>query len=280
MDIKRTILEILKRKKSVTTADIVNVTGFSRVYINRFFKQLREEGRVALIGKANKARYVLANSNQLQRAKKEANRITRTLTNIDLAEDVVLSAIKKESGIFLNMPNSISDILAYAFLEMLNNAIEHSNSKTVNVEFCRGPKSAFFKIIDKGVGIFNNIKSKKKLKNEKEAIEDLLKGKQTTEPQAHRGEGIFFTSKVATAFTIQSNTKKIVFDNLIKDVFIKDSKPTKGTKIYFSILLDSKNNLREVFNKYSDDSFKFNKTEVKARLYKSDTEYISRFRQI
>ena len=174
------------------------------------------------------------------------------------------------------MPNSISDILAYAFLEMLNNAIEHSNSKTVNVEFCRGPKSAFFKIIDKGVGIFNNIKSKKKLKNEKEAIEDLLKGKQTTEPQAHSGEGIFFTSKVATAFTIQSNTKKIVFDNLIKDVFIKDSKPTKGTKIYFSILLDSKNNLREVFNKYSDDSFKFNKTEVKARLYKSDTEYISR----
>jgi hypothetical protein len=43
------------------------------------------------------------------------------------------------------------------------------------------------------------------LKNHLEAIQDLLKGKQTTMPKSHSGEGIFFTSKIADNLTISSS---------------------------------------------------------------------------
>ena len=41
------------------------------------------------------------------------------------------------------------------------------------------------------------LKEKRDLKSELEAIQDLLKGKTTTMPKMHSGEGIFFTSKIA-----------------------------------------------------------------------------------
>ena len=38
MAIKAVILKQLKTKESIKVADIVRITGFSRVYINRFFQ--------------------------------------------------------------------------------------------------------------------------------------------------------------------------------------------------------------------------------------------------
>jgi DeoR/GlpR family transcriptional regulator of sugar metabolism len=59
MDIKQIIVKHLSGKPFVTVAQIVSVTGFSRKYVHRFFKQLQEEGKIVLIGKANTAQYVL-----------------------------------------------------------------------------------------------------------------------------------------------------------------------------------------------------------------------------
>ena len=52
-----------------------------------------------------------------------------------------------------------------------------------------------FIVNDSGIGIFRNIMQKRNLKSELEAIQDLMKGKTTTMPESHSGEGIFFTSK-------------------------------------------------------------------------------------
>jgi hypothetical protein len=110
-----------------------------------------------------------------------------------------------------------------------------------------------------------------------EAVQDLLKGKQTTEPASHSGEGIFFTSRVGDILIIESSKKKILFDNLIEDVFLKDSdKKGKGTRVRFSVSLDSKNKIEEIFREYTDDSFTFSKTEVTIKLYNRDAIYVSR----
>ncbi|GAH25948.1 unnamed protein product, partial [marine sediment metagenome] len=77
---------------------------------------------------------------------------------------------------------------------MLNNAIEHSESKKVEIIIERRKNNIIFEVRDWGVGIFNNIMNKKGLSSEMDAIQDLLKGKQTTAPSYHSGEGIFFTS--------------------------------------------------------------------------------------
>lgn len=276
MDIKKLILEKISKNGEVRISDIIGKTNFSRAYINRFFKELREGGKIELIGRANQAFYVLAKKNEIEKAKKKILSIRRILKNRELSEDVILDEIKRDTGIFFNVPGNISKILDYAFTEMLNNAIEHSGSRQIEILMKRDSVSRF-DVIDKGVGIFNNIMKKKKLKSELEAIQDLLKGKQTTAPREHTGEGIFFTSKVADILTIQSSRKKLLFNNILGDIFIKDSnKNIKGTKVTFAISLRAKTNLDEVFKKYAGAAFAFAKTEVNVRLYKLDTDFISR----
>ncbi len=276
MDIKALILKELAKNKRIKVADIVKATEFSRAYINRFFQELRNEGKIMLIGKANKTYYIPAKKDIIKKVKKEILSIRYILRNINLSEDMVLNKAKKGTGIFLNLPKNVSAILDYAFTEMLNNAIEHSRSEKIIITMKRDSAGINFEVIDFGIGIFINIMEKKKLKNELEAIQDLLKGKETTAPKKHTGEGIFFTSKVADNLIIRGSKKKLIFDNRLNDIFIKDIKPIKGTKVKFEIFKQSKGDLAKVFREYTGKAFEFSKTKVTVKLYKMDDAYISR----
>ncbi len=276
MDIKKLILKKLNKKGELRVSDIVAETGFSRAYVNRFFKELGDSGKIVLVGKSNQVRYLLARRAKFRAAKRRILSAHKIFKNENLSEDVILDEIEQTSGIFYRLPQNIANAIDYAFTEMLNNAIEHSRSKFIEIFIKRERASIRFDIIDRGVGIFNNIMRKKKLKNELEAIQDLTKGKQTTAPKQHSGEGIFFTSKIADILTFQSSTKKLIFHNIIGDIFIRDIKPVKGTKAVFIINLKSKNSLAKVFKEYAGKSFEFGKTKVVIKLYKIDTEYISR----
>jgi anti-sigma regulatory factor (Ser/Thr protein kinase)/biotin operon repressor len=276
MDLKALIIKRLERKGRINSGEIVKATGFSRAYINRFFQELKDEGMIVLIGKANRAHYVLASEGAVTDAKRKITDITLNLENKELYEDEVLEQIKKKTGIFIGLRKEISDILSYAFSEMLNNAIEHSASKTIRVVMKKDKDNISFSVVDRGVGIFNNIMRKKRLESALEAIQDLLKGKQTTMPKLHSGEGIFFTSKVADMFVIQGSNKKLIFNNLLDDVFIEDIKPVNGTKVNFSIEKNAKKKLSDIFRKYTDSSFEFSKTSVTVKLFRIDSKYISR----
>ena len=276
MDIRKVILNLLKKKKQLKVADVIKVTGFSRAYISRIFQELRQENRVVLVGKANRAQYVLASVKEIEKAQRKILNVRRTLINKNLSEDVVLDKIKRESGIFFGLRQNISHILDYAFTEMLNNAIEHSGSKKIIIKMQRDSKNINFEVIDRGVGIFNHIMRKRGLKNELEAIQDLLKGKQTTVPKAHTGEGVFFTSKAVDLLIIKGSNKKLIIDNRIDDIFIKDIKKIKGTEVICKISLNSLKDLSAIFREYAGENFKFDKTRVTIKLFETGRSYISR----
>ncbi len=274
MDIKILILKKLAKKRALRAADLVKMTGFSRAYINRFFRELQDEGRIVLLGKANRARYVLVKN--AKKAKETLLNVNKIFENESLSEDKALNDIKTSTGIFLNLSKNIAAIIDYAFTEMLNNAIEHSQSPKIEIKMKRDGSGINFEVIDFGVGIFRHVMKKRNLKNELEAIQDILKGKQTTAPREHTGEGIFFTSKAADMFAIRSSNKKLIFHNALDDIFIRDAKYVAGTKVTFFISLRSKRKLSEIFRKHSGDSYEFSKTKVMVRLYEMDTDYISR----
>jgi anti-sigma regulatory factor (Ser/Thr protein kinase)/transposase len=277
MDIKKLIIEMLEKKGEVRSADIIKMSGFSRAYVNRFFRKLREEGVLVRIGKANKTRYIPASKELIEKEKKSIQEIYRILKNKDLNEDEVLNRIRKSTGIFHGISDNVSKIFEYAFTEMLNNAIEHSRSEKIEVLVKRRMNNIFFEVKDRGIGIFNNIMKEKHLEGILDAIQELLKGKQTTQPAFHSGEGIFFTSRVGDILTIESSKKKIIFDNLIEDIFLKNSsRKCKGTRVIFSISLESRRDISDVFRKYTDDSFVFSKTEVTIKMYAKDASYVSR----
>lgn len=274
MDVNNLIFGFLKKKGRVTTADLVGKTGLSRAYAQRFLKDLANAGSIIRVGKANQAHY-------LPPSKKGAvpampTRVRKIVNNKGLAEDKVLSAIKEESSIFQGMAGNVSSIVDYAFTEMLNNAIEHSASEKIDMVVTKTAVDIRFTVLDHGIGIFNSIMKKKGLSSIIDAIQDLLKGKETTAPEAHSGEGIFFTSKIADRLTIKSSEKKIVFDNVGRDIYIKDIEPSKGTRVDFVLGIKSKKTLADLFNQYTDESFQFSKTGVNVKLYHQDVDYVSR----
>ena len=274
MELRTLILNTINKQGQITTADIVGQTGLSRAYAQRFLKNLADEGVIFLMGKANQARYII--SSKKGESIEKPLRVHRIVLNKDLAEDKVLHQIKEKSAIFQGVAANISSIVDYAFTEMLNNAIEHSTSEKIDLIIMKTATDIRFTVADRGVGIFINIMKIKHLHTTIEAIQDLLKGKETTAPDAHSGEGIFFTSKVADLLTIKSFEKKLVFDNLGQDIYIKDVQSVKGTKVDFVLGLKSKKKLADLFNEYTDDSFQFSKTAVKVKLYHQDVDYVSR----
>jgi hypothetical protein len=114
------------------------------------------------------------------------------------------------------------------------------------------------------------------LKHELEAIQELVKGKQTTAPEAHSGEGIFFTSKVGDSLEIKSSNKKLLFDNKLNDTFVQTITPRNGTQVDFWISLDSTLQLAQVFKEYANDEFTFDRTHVAVNLFKLDPGLVSR----
>src|SRR3989344_2924171 len=152
MDIRRLILRKLAKKKTLKASDIVRATGFSRAYINRFFQELQNEGKIVLLGKANRSRY--ASTKTARGAKKELLSVSRILKNKNLSEDLVLDGIKQDTGIFLDLSKNIANIIDYSFTEMLNNAIEHSRSSEIAIQMKRDKSGISFEVVDSGIGIF------------------------------------------------------------------------------------------------------------------------------
>jgi anti-sigma regulatory factor (Ser/Thr protein kinase) len=276
MNIKHLIIQMIRERGAVKSADISEKAACSRACVNRHLQELRESGKIVLVGRANRARYVLASEGAVAGAKSKIVDVHRVLTNKSLSEDDVLAGIKKSTGIFDGLSRNVDGIVSYAFLEMLNNAIDHSGSLQINVSMRRDEDTVSFEVIDEGVGIFNNIVRKKGLAGVMQAIQDLLKGKLTTMPDRHSGEGIFFTSKVADVMTIQSSNKKMIFNNLLDDLFVRDIRERSGTKVSFSVGVGSRRLLDDVFRKYTDAGFEFSATRVIVHLYQMGTDYISR----
>lgn len=277
MDIHKFILNTAVKRGEVTVAEVVKATGFSRAYIFRFFQELAESGKLVKVGHANRSRYVLAVGKFIKKAKTSIRSFSRIFENKNLREDQVFNLIKSETGIFNGVKENVVHILEYAFTEMLNNAIEHSGSSKIKVTMKRDCKTVRFDVIDWGVGIFEKIIHSRHLLSVDEAIQDLLKGKQTTDPEAHSGEGIFFTRRIADTFSIRSSMKKLFFSNIINDFTIVTIRPVFGTRIMFSVADDSKKELRDVFSQYAEGSFEFSATEVIVRLYEKGTQtFISR----
>ncbi|MDO8499080.1 MAG: DUF4325 domain-containing protein [bacterium] len=278
MDIKSLILAKINQHKTIKSAEIVKQTGFSRNYVNRALQELRDEGKIILLGKARQAIYVVAEKTAIAAAKKNILEFTAILENKNLNEDIILKKIQDETGVFLDLPENVKNIVSYAFLEMLNNAIDHSQSKKILLVVNRDGSLVTFLVDDLGVGIFNSIKNKFKLPDNMSAIQELLKGKTTTAPKEHTGQGIFFTSKMADSFVVTSGNKRVRFLNKINDVFIEDFvRGAVGTKVFFTIDLNTKRTAQEIFGKYTNHkTFEFSKTRILIRLYNIGVDLLSR----
>lgn len=268
------LLKLADKNKKLTTKVVADAFGFSRQTAHRKLNELVNEGKLIKIGKTRSTFYTTPDNLAFFE-----DGIVFKYKNEDLKEHKILDDVYAKFPKLLQLEENVRSIFAYAFSEMLNNAIEHSKSKMIEIKVTNKKEQLMFSIKDSGIGVFKNIMQKYKLKSEIEAIQELLKGKTTTQPKAHSGEGIFFTSKIADHFQLDSYEKRLQIDNLTPDIFIsKIDKNKKGTLVTFTISANTKKHLGDLFSEYTanDDDKGFNKTKIHVKLFTYGTVHVSR----
>jgi anti-sigma regulatory factor (Ser/Thr protein kinase) len=240
-----------------------DMLGISRVAANAYIQRLEREGWIARSGPKTRPIFSLGYKKT----------ITKVYALQGLEEHVVL---EQDFMPFLNLSKNVSNIISYGFTEMLNNAIDHSGGKTVNVSVLQTDSEIFVYISDNGIGVFKKITDTLGLSDMRQAIFELSKGKLTTDAKNHTGEGVFFTSRIFDTYLLWAND--LLFshsDHDLQDELIGNiNHESSGTSIIMSIALNSTRTTTEIFQQYMQvpDDYDFSKTVVPMKLaaYGSD----------
>ncbi|MDP6927403.1 MAG: winged helix-turn-helix domain-containing protein, partial [Rhodospirillales bacterium] len=258
------ISEFILRNVTKHPGDIAPLTvaefGLSRNAINRYINRLIDDGYLEAEGKTRARRYRLRD---LVRLEFEITDITR-----NSSEDAVWRfRILPHIG---DVPRNIIDICQYGFTEMFNNVIDHSVSNTAAIAYNQTYSTIELMVVDQGVGIFQKIQADFDLPDPRSALLELSKGKLTSDPERHAGEGIFFASRMFDDFFIDSGGLSYVRhrkDDADWLFEVRDIARTgAGTAVTMAISTDAAWTTKEVFDQYVGDDVRFRKTHVPVSL--------------
>ena len=254
--------------------DIVTVTAqkfnVTRTTVHRHLGRLLRDHKIVQSGRTRAASYHLSNS------------LDKVL-HFDIAHGLKEDQVWKDhfAEPLSLFSESVFDICCYAFGEIFNNAIDHSEGSRITVTSKMEGKYLRLQILDNGIGIFRKIQSHLSLDTERESILHLSKGKLTTDPERHSGEGIFFTSRVVDFFLMRSFD--LIFQRENDDWTIDSSNEIyKGTLVAFTLNLHGIRTLGNIFRQYSTFEHKtetprFDKTHILVELSKMEEDkFISR----
>lgn len=258
------IARLFSGGQSRSAGEVASVLGVSRQAAHRHLVALVAAGQLRVEGRGRAVRYRGASSLPFARLYPRA-----------IAEDRVWGELAAELPALVKLGLDARNVFQYAFTEMLNNAIEHSGSREIEVKVEAIPRGLAFEIIDEGRGAFANLRRTLRLPSEVDALAQLSKGKLTTLPAGHTGEGIFFTSKVADRFTLESGSLRWEVDNVRGDIGVGEVPHRRGTRVRFEASTKVRRKLADVFAAFTDD-LEFAKTRVVIKLFAVGTRFVSR----
>lgn len=253
--VKNYILRLIKSGRKDYVKATIESFNISKSSVYNYVKQMESDGLI----KKKEVGYVLQTSFYHYSFKNDGT----------LGEDHVYSQFISQH---IQFKKNVNSIWNYAFTEMMNNAIEHSEAESILVGIFQNYLETQILIKDNGIGIFKNIQRfMKENKNEtislQECVSLLFAGKFTTAQQYHTGEGIFFTSHIMDEFVIYSDDNFFTRNNFSSSQ-IEDSNlhnfmnMDKGTVVKMTLNNDSKKVLSEVFNIFAPVDEGFVKTTI------------------
>ena len=252
--------------------DIVALTShaydISRQAVNKHIKRLVEQNALLERGATRNKHYILHPLVKWEHIYSLGN---------TLAEDTVWRA--DISGFINDLPGNVIDIWHYGFTEILNNAIDHSSGTQVHIQVTKTATTTEIVIYDDGEGIFKKIQRELELSDERHSVLELAKGKLTTDPDNHTGEGIFFSSRMFDDFAILSGN--VYFSHKhdqVEDWILERQRFQSGTGVFMKLSNNTARTSKRVFDSFtSGDDYGFTKTVVPVRLTQyGDDKLISR----
>lgn len=244
------ILEKISEKNDNLSKTVAETFSINQNTVHTYINELVKQG---IIRRVKRGQYELLKEEYhycLRRGEGELD------SDIAAYENCMLPHVEK-------LCRNLQEIWAYAFSEMINNAIDHSLSENVEITVSKDYLNTTVEITDEGVGIFKKIKEHFGYPSLEEAICELMKGKLTTDPKNHSGEGIFFSSKMMDSFFILSSGR-IFTNNRFDDGEIANvsGMESPGTKVVMSLSNFSEKTPQEIFDLYTNDDGGFTKTTI------------------
>src|SRR5262245_35909724 len=255
---------LVERRGAVANRDVAAALGVSPATSHRWLRALVKDGVLELTGRGPAARY-------------RFRHIRHRFTLAGLAEDAAWRRVARDMGRIRALATGESRSLQYAASEILNNAIDHSGGRTVAVTVSFERASTVVTIRDDGVGVFRRVCTDFGIASPQDAIVQLEKGKLTSDPARHSGEGLFFSSKAVSRFRLESQRTAWLVDNLIHDSGIGPSEVRRGTRVQLDVVPGQVPRLEEVFAAYTDPvSLRFTRTRTTIKLAALGATLVSR----
>ena len=256
-DIRKFILEhVDKHSKDITrvTAEHFDIT---RQAVNKHVRRLIHEKSLTEAGETRQRTYKLAPLLEWQREYQ---------ISPELEEHVVWD--KDIASVLGAQPENVRDIWHYGFTEMFNNAKDHSGGRNISVRVAKTAISTEIAIADNGIGIFKKIQEALNLPDQRYAVLELAKGKLTTDPARHTGEGIFFSSRMFDKFSIGSDKTYFGHQFGQDEDWIFESTFPGGTTVFMELCNHTSRTVKKIFDQYASEEgdFGFTKTVVPVKL--------------
>lgn len=256
-NIRQFILQNVEKCPSGITSLAAKHFSITRQAAHRHLRNLVSEGALTASGVTRNFTYKLCPLLEWQQTYKLEE---------GLAEDLVWT--KDIEPIVGKFPVNVVDIWHYCFTEMFNNALDHSGGSLITFHITKTAANTQMLLADNGVGIFGKIQTALNLADERHAILELSKGKLTTSPENHTGQGIFFTSRLLDSFDILSGG--VAYSHVLgdeEDWILEKSQLGPGTAVFMKLNNHTARTCKKVFDQYSDkEDLGFVKTVVPVRL--------------
>lgn len=265
-NIRRFILDNVENHPRDVAGLAVKTFGITRQAVNKHIQRLAEQGALIPSGSTKNRHYLLHPPVQWE-----------IIVSLDerSSEDVIWrNEIEPRLG---KLPDNVRDIWHYGFTEMMNNAIDHSEGKQVVIEIIKTATTTEINLFDNGIGIFKKIQSALSLEDERHAVLELSKGKLTTDPERHTGEGIFFSSRMFDDFRILSGSVFFSHTNAEdEDWIMENQKSQNGTYVFMKLKDNTARTTKKVFDEFTTDDgeYGFTKTVVPVRLAQYGNEML------
>ena len=254
-EIRGAILREVEAHPADLITFVADSFGVSRQAVHRQARRLVGDGLLIVEGDRRQARYRKAIAKHVRQV--------YPLTGQVIEEDVVWREFAVP--VLEGLRSNVLSICLQGFTEMVNNVIDHSLATLLTVVVDLTADEVELSVFDNGIGIFNKIQQACALETPEQAIFELSKGKLTTDPSRHTGEGIFFTSRIFDRFSILSGGLWFGHAREETDWLINDFKERRqGTAVFMKIALNSTHTTKEVFDRFSTtrDGMSFDKTVV------------------
>lgn len=264
-DPREALFDLLEQRDEIANRDLAERLGISPATSHRILQGLVLAGVLERRGNGRATVYRLRS-------------VRRRYPIETAAEDEIWREVSQQIAQIRPLGDREEQALRYAASEILNNAIDHSGGQSVTVDAdLRAIGTVVVRVVDDGVGVFQKVCRDFGYASAQEAIVQLEKGKLTSDPSRHSGEGLFFSSKAVSRFRLESDGVAWVVDSMVGDSALAPSEVRSGTQVVLEVIRGQTPFLPDVFAAYtSPKTLRFVRTRTTIALSAFGSSLVSR----